>query len=232
VASGNTVSVTAATQEQGTNSSCIFLGRAVMFAIPGTDPEQYITHTLVGRRNGNSTDAVTSLQEAGTRTVNRGTSPYGTTHPEGTTYYDRNTLQHGLSVKWMMQVHRDGATGVETETPVVGVAFVLPPGSQGGYSSGVLQSGSLVSAIIGVPRGTLAASPGVSIIEGAGQVGRALGEVNPSLAVPTVMNPTGGIQICFLSGTTDNQSAKVTIGAQKSNTSVDYQIYYDDNCGA
>lgn len=59
--------------QQGTNSGCIFVGKAIQFA-PADEPSSFLIHTIVGRQlvEGNPSEAkpVSTLTEAKTRALN------------------------------------------------------------------------------------------------------------------------------------------------------------------
>lgn len=55
VAGGNVSISAAAGVQQGSNNGCIFLGKAIQFGVQGTDPQQYVVHTLVGLQDNTGT---------------------------------------------------------------------------------------------------------------------------------------------------------------------------------
>jgi prepilin-type N-terminal cleavage/methylation domain-containing protein len=55
-ASGGNVTITAATNvTQGSNTGCIFLGKAMEFGVQGTDPQQYVVHSIAALQNNSGT---------------------------------------------------------------------------------------------------------------------------------------------------------------------------------
>ncbi len=56
-ASAAGVIINSASQEQGTNQDCVFLGKVVQFHIQGTDPEQINTYSIAGWRQATTVAA-------------------------------------------------------------------------------------------------------------------------------------------------------------------------------
>jgi type II secretory pathway pseudopilin PulG len=56
VASGSTLSITTTNSvAQGSNTGCIFLGKAMQFGLQDTDPQQYVIHSIAGLQNNDGT---------------------------------------------------------------------------------------------------------------------------------------------------------------------------------
>ncbi len=57
---------------QGSNTGCIFLGKAIQFGVQGTDPQDYIVHTIAGLQDNDDGSLATANPKAvdieGTRT--------------------------------------------------------------------------------------------------------------------------------------------------------------------
>lgn len=210
------VSFSSGSNAQGTNAQtlsngCVFLGKVVQFSVAGPGgsnppaPELYRVYTVAGLLSGNS----------------GGTTPFTNAKPaivgvggNYTDYSDANTLQYGLTTLWV----RAGATNLEA------VGFLMEPGSldsssTNGYSSGIQQVD-----LVGI-RGS-----GVSIRRQISQtvpiVQSTLQSNNPSAPI---INPSSGVQICFVSGGT-NQSGKVTVGGNGRQLTVTLDIRSNKTC--
>lgn len=59
---------------QGENTGCVFLGKAVQFDIAGTDPEQFKVYTLAGLQRNSSGDEITTYAEARAKVVEPSTT--------------------------------------------------------------------------------------------------------------------------------------------------------------
>lgn len=227
VAAGNVILLTAATQELGSNKGCTFLGSAMMYGIPSTDPEEYRIHTLVGLQRTPTGDEPTTIRETALRVVAPGIAS-STYNPPTTP--DRSTvkmLQYGTTVAWMCSVNGgSGCSGGGGEN-IVGFAIVAAPNQQVQVDqNGSVESGSIIPMIIPIPHNGIATSPGAAPTTGVELIVRSLGQAVPNITA----EPTDGpIKICFRSGTTD-QSGLVTIGESGSTTSVDFTIHQNTNC--
>lgn len=220
---GNPV-LSAGATAQGENSDCTFLGRAMMYGIPGTDPEQYVTQTLVGARRTLLGREPLTLQEARTQVLARGTvfNTVGSWPDQGTS----KSLQHGTEVAWMRS--RNGG-GVNVTERIAGFAIVAAPNQQLTLNANsAVESGTIVPTIIPIPNPTFAPDPGVSARDGVDLLIRSLG-VPPSGPSYTANAADGPIDICFVSGTT-RQSGLVTIGTNNSSTSVQFIILNSQDC--
>src|SRR5262249_49848375 len=49
--------LTSAASNQGTNSGCIFRGKALQFAVGTADPQQFVTYTIAGLQQGGASGA-------------------------------------------------------------------------------------------------------------------------------------------------------------------------------
>ena len=217
MSSGSLVATTEASRvkAQGENNDCTFLGRAMMFGVPGTDPQQYTVQTLVGLRRTQTGSEPLNLTEANVSVLDRGSgSPI--TWP---TRADTKILQFGTEVAWMKS--EDGGPGGSDEA-IVGLAIVSSPDGQITFDlTSSIESGTVMPVIIPIPKAYATANPGVTQTEGVNMILTALrGGASAS---------DGPIQLCFRSGTT-NQSGKVTIGSNNSSTSIELVIYNTQDC--
>lgn len=181
---------------QGTNSDCIFLGKALQFGNPSTDSrQQYIVHSIAGRldNSGELVKAYPTSVAPGDVTNNTG----GPNFPDAST---TEYLLYGLEVVSMEYFNTPGSTGV----PIGAVAFVSELGTflNPGYETGTQQ-------ITLIPVGGSEDGNGSFVTDKAKVVDKINNNLtNPALSPP---NPKGGVAICFASGSTE-QSGLITIG--------------------
>lgn len=162
--------ITAGTSEQGENTGCIFMGKALQFGISDTDPERFNIYSVAGLQRNSSGSEVTTYAQALPKVVAPSSSSPST--PEVT---DEKTLQYGLTTLWI----RSGATNYGA------IGFMNKLAS---YSSGSIVSGSQQVDVVAI-NGT---SLDETELEGAQSI-------NANLATSTV-NPSAGVQLCFISG--------------------------------
>jgi len=195
----------ASSNNQGTNTGCIFLGKAMQFGVANTDPQEYVTYTIAGLQNNTGTlaSARPIAIAPGLTTNTAGNFPDASVH---------SALRSGLTAVRMQYVV--GAT----KTNIGAVAFVSGLGQYNGTEllSGAQQV-SLVPVLGSGSLDPLTTTP-ASVVD----------RINTALALSPV-NPSGGIEICFASGST-NQSGLVTIGSNGRNLSVNLQIRDGRNC--
>lgn len=222
-AAGGKLSLTnAQTSGLGENQGCTYLGQAVMFGVPGTDPEEYKLQTLVGLRATLAGAEPKSLREADTQVLMAGVQNNTVaTWPRLST---TKNLQYGTEVAWMRA--RSGNTNI------AGFAVVASPNQELKFTGNdQIESGSLIPVIIPIPNPNATVdNPGVSDSEGVDLILRSLGSpTNPGPGLLNAEALIGPIDICFSSGTTD-QSALVTIGSGNSTTSVEFVIRNTRDC--
>lgn len=201
---------------QGTNANCTFLGRAMMFGIPSTDPEEYRIHTIVGLRQTATGGQPATLQEAGARALAPGLS-YSTGFPDTST---QKSLQYGMTLAWMKNGIGEAISGF---------AVVYDPSNQVSYSAGgsVLESGTVIPAIFPISHiSTSPPTPGLEPAPGVDMIARSIGVVGDTAETSPSEGP---IQLCFRSGTT-NQSGLITVGAANSTTSIDFLVFNSVDC--
>jgi type II secretory pathway pseudopilin PulG len=124
-AAGSNLNITNASgTAQGSNTGCIFLGKAMQFGVSGTDPQQYIVHTIAGLQNNTGTLASASPEAIDIAS-------------------DRVTgeLRGGVTVTRMQYI----AGG--TRTDIGAVAFV---NGLGEYSNNLLMSGTQQMSVVPV----------------------------------------------------------------------------------
>lgn len=193
---------------QGGNEECMYLGRAMMFGIPDTDPQEYIVHTVVGLRqdpdSATGKEALTFEQARAEPVANQ----HGGINVD---LSETKILQYGLKIKWMR--------GPLDSQPLAGVAFVMNP-SQASYGTGSeLQSGATTVSIIPIESNN-SDEDGITRDRGIDQITDTLQNGAPYME---------SARICFENGAT-GQSALMTIGGAGGGSTVDYQIYANTNC--
>lgn len=186
---------------QGANSGCVFLGKAIQFGISGTNPEQFRVFTIAGLQKDVSGNEVTSYAAAVPTVI--APSTVNPTMPDGST---SGQLNYGVTT---LKAYYGSPT-----TNIGAVAFV---NSLASYSSGSLVSGSQQLNIIPITGSTL----NMTSQAAATTIGAQLA------ASPT--NPSTGVSICFVSGTT-NQSGLVTIGGAGRQLNVTLSIKGNKTC--
>lgn len=186
---------------QGANSGCVFLGKAVQFGISGTNPEQFRVFTIAGLQKDASGNEVTTYAAADPVVI--APSTVNPTMPDGSS---GGQLNYGLTT--LKAYYGSPATNIGA------VAFV---NSLAAYSGNGLVSGSQQLNIIPITGSAL----NVTSQAAATAIGAGLA------ASPT--NPSTGVSICFVSGTT-NQSGLITIGGAGRQFNVTLSIKGNKTC--
>lgn len=199
-ASGGALSISSGSSTQGTNTGCVFLGKVMQFGV-GSNPEQFTTFTLAGLQQDTSGNQILSL--ASSKPLAIATTPSHSGIPNA---YVTTDLEGGLSVVNMKYSSRN----------VGAVAFVSNLAPSG--SSSVV-SGSQQVGLVPIDGTNLNASQ------------TATAEVidNQLSSGTATMNPTGGVQVCVASGST-NQSGLITIGGNGRDLSVTLSIKGNKTC--
>jgi prepilin-type N-terminal cleavage/methylation domain-containing protein len=205
-----TVQITAGSNSQGTNQDCIFLGKVLQFGVQGTNPERYQTFTLAGLRS--ATASASSPFANASPTVVGVSNNY-------INYSTARSLKYGLTTLW---VHA-GANSIGA------IGFLMEPGSlnsgsTSGYSSGTQQVDivPIRSTAIGQTLNQAVAS-----IQDGNSGSGGLGD--PLLTTSAPINPSSGVQICLVSGGT-NQSGLITIGGTGRQLSVKLDVKSNKTC--
>lgn len=181
---GSTLTIKAGAAEQGTNSGCVFLGKAIQFGVPGTDPQQYVTHAIAGIQRDANGDEIQTLSAAKPAVIYPAAPQLNA--PDDSV---KSTLQYGLTVSKMYYDDNEN-------NKIGAVAFVS---SLGSYNGSDLKSGSQQISLVPVKSTSLNSA-----------IAQAAKDINLNLPGSPVA-PAKGVQICFDSGSTD-QSGLVTIG--------------------
>ncbi len=182
--------LTPGTNNQGANQDCIFIGRAMQFAVGG-DASAYNIYNVIGQRQKNATDNATTLAE---------TKPIAMAPPNtGATQdmVESGSLLYGLSAAKMYYTHPVGGS----PSPVSAVSFIstFPQLGQ--------QSSSQTVQLIPIQNTSNIGNPSADKSQNA--------TVNQIKAANMTLVPDDGVTICFKSGGTD-QYGIIRIGVQNS----------------
>lgn len=178
----------AASAEQGTNEGCIFLGKVIQFDVAGTNPEEFRAYTIAGlqRVNGSPNgNEVSTLAEAKPLVVSPVTFPNSQRDEK---------LQYGLTTGRM---YYNG----NTSNAIGAIAIVS---SLASYDNGNLQATSQQLNVIPMDGTALDQDPGAAVA--------AMNTKLRTASIDADKNPTNGVQLCFVSGGTQ-QSGLITIGS-------------------
>ncbi|MEK7153487.1 MAG: type II secretion system protein, partial [Patescibacteria group bacterium] len=162
--------LSSAVNNQGENTGCIFVGKAIQFGIAGTDPEEFRVFTIAGLQRDSTGAETTTYAAAMPRVV----AP-STTNPSIPDASVSNKLQYGLITNRVTH----GATNVGA------IVFANKLAS---YSSGSIVSGAQQVNVVPVSGSSLNVSKEAAATA-----------INSQLATSPV-NPGGGVTICFVSG--------------------------------
>jgi prepilin-type N-terminal cleavage/methylation domain-containing protein len=206
---GQPPSLSAGSAAQGTNSGCIFLGKALQFRAGNAIPEEFVTYTVTGLRQGGAGGGESSsLAEARpvivSPSITHGTAGY----PDNSV---TNTLQNGLTTARMW--YNNGASDVE----IGAIAFVS---SLAQFSGGSIVSGAGQVSVVGINSTALGANR-TTVVE-------AMNSDGGNQLVNSPLNPSKGVFVCFSSGGTD-QYGVVKIGGDSRELSVTLTIKNKNN---
>lgn len=209
-ASGRPVIVAAASNTQGANRGCIFLGRAIQFAVNGTNESGVNIYNVVGRQEvivGAFTREVKDLDQAVPTAIAPGSGavPGTSTIPDGITSV---TLNNGLRARRMY--YRVGAVN----TNIGAVAFLSNFGQYAPSGANLISGAQQVNLI-----------PVVG--SGLNNTSQATVDQIDSINNTTPVNPGDGVVICFDDGGGLNH-AELTIGSSNRQLSTKLDIRNGD----
>lgn len=199
----NALTLTSGSAGQGSNSGCIFLGKAMQFGVKNTDPQQYNTFAVAGLQLDSSGNEVTTYTDAKPAVIYPSTA-----QPNSPNDVTADSFQYGLTVSKM---YYNG----NTANNIGAVAFLSTLGS---YSGTDLQSGAQKITVVPVT--------GTSLND---TTANAANVINTNLVSSSAISLTNGVQICFDSGST-NQSGLVTIAGNGQQFSVTLSIKGNKGC--
>jgi prepilin-type N-terminal cleavage/methylation domain-containing protein len=200
-AGGSGPILTAGTTNQGENTGCIFLGKAMQFDMTGTDPEQFKVFTVAGLQRDSAGEEVTTYAASVPTVVSPSNS--NTSIPDAA---QTGKLLYGLTT------HE-----VYYGTPKTNIGAIAFVSGLAQYSSGSIVSGAQQVNVI----------PINSTFLNATQRGAAEAINNNFTSSP--VNVSNGIKLCFASGAT-NQSGLITIGSNNRQLSVSLEIKGSRTC--
>ena len=209
-AGGAVPALSGGSNTQGTNSGCVFLGKALQFKIAGTaNPEQFVAYVIAGLKQGGAGGAESSsLAEAKPVIVAPGITHSSGGYPDLSVY---DKLQNGLTTSRMW--YNNGGSDVE----IGAVAFIT---SLAQYSSGNIVSGAGQVNIVPVD-GTSLSAASTTVVE-------AMNSDGGNALASSPVNPVNGVYICFSSASTD-QYGLVKIGGNTRDLSVTLTIKGKNN---
>ena len=185
-----------ASDTQGTNDECIFIGRVAHFAVSGSGGTNYNVYNVVGLRQAPGSNP---RREAGGFSDAHPTAIMGGSLDN---IVEEEQIPAGLSVASMTY-----STG-GAPTPIAAIGFFSTFGS---YQSGGLQSNSLGVNVVPLAAGGADSTPV--------QVQTAIQGLNNTSA----QNPRGGVAIC-MNSVTSRQHAVLTIGGNDRQLTTDLAI--------
>lgn len=209
---GNSVSLTTGTREQGSNTGCIFVGKAIQFASDGANGQEFIIHSLAGRQEADSgiVDADRTLADARPTAIARGqVTNTSTDTPDAS---DRRKLLYGVRAVDMSYINGNSFRKVGA------VAFVNGLGS---FQDAQLVSGTQQLSLVPVNNS-----------QGTNQVSRSPEQVVDAIntqLMSSPLNPTNGVTICFTDDS-NRRSGLITIGSNGRGLSVKLDFKDSGNC--
>ncbi len=187
---------------QGANSGCVYLGKVMQFGVAGTsNPEETRSFIIAGLQKDPTGNEVSTYAAAKPTAVAPSSSAPGL--PDATT---KSVLMYGLRTQEVYY----GSPKVD----IGGIAFVNTLAS---YSSGSIVSGSQQVNIIPINGSALNASPAV------------MAQAIDSSLASSPVNPANGINLCFVSGGS-NQSGLITIGGSARDLTVTLSVKENRTC--
>lgn len=202
---GTSLNLTTGSTAQGSNTGCIFLGKVLQFGVGGTDPQQYIVHSIAGLQDNNG-----SLSSANPKDIAPGQNTNNSANFPDVS--EVKNLNNGLTAVSM--TYNDGTT----DKSIGAVGFISELGQ---YSGGLLMSGT--QNIDLVPVDNSGTGPTLSTSKPL-----VVDAINNNLKSSPI-NPKGGVSICFASGGT-NQSGLIRIGSNGRTLSVTMDIKGSKDC--
>lgn len=185
------------TNTQGTNEGCTFLGRVMHFGVAGTSPEEFGIYTVVSRRQYGvpAREVLNFSQAEPTAVVDEAISA------------EFKTLQNGMKVRAMKYKTAPGPGGI-----TVGAFGFMTKFATYTSSGSNLVSGDQTVNLMPIASTSIGQTPAT--------VKLAVDAIDDSTAV---VNPGGGVIICFESGGTD-QFGVITIGSNGRQLSTKLEI--------
>ena len=209
---GGGVNLSTGSTEQGANTGCIFLGKAIQFASDGTAGTEYRIYSIAGRQDdGGITDSQRTLADATPTAIARGqTTNQAASVPDAT---DTKRLLYGLKVVGMWY------TQGGSKKDVGAVAFLNGLGS---FKDSQLVSGTQQLSLVPVDN----SDGGGSVVSQVPE--RVVDAINTKMET-SPQNPDGGVSVCFSDGSPD-RSGLITIGSNGRSLSVKLDMKGTGDC--
>lgn len=205
--SAGQVSLSNGNREQGTNTGCIFLGKALQFGATSSNGEDMIIHTIAGLEANDGNLALADPTSVAQGLTTNGSASF----PDAST---SSQLLYGLDTVDMY--YFNGAT----RRTIGAVAFV---NGLGQYEDAQLLSGSQQVDVIPVNGSNPVAAGNFTT-----EKRRVVDAINTGL-ITSPKNPTSGVNICLASAGT-RQSGLITIGSSNRGPSVTLAIKSSLDC--
>lgn len=216
-----TISGTGPVTEQGTNTGCLYLGRAIQFAPDSSDVSQgkyaYVVYTVASRQYKRGQDPpqpVTTLTDAQPTAIYPVPGERDTnTNPGDAQIF---TLPYGISVAWVKY-----GVGSPPAVPV-GTIIWLTDLNGGIESVGTNATNGSENIYLGaLQRSTTGQSRQ--------QAARLIDQIDQGYLVQGTATSNLEVEVCFASGSTE-QSGLVTMGENGNPASISLQIKNGTNC--
>jgi prepilin-type N-terminal cleavage/methylation domain-containing protein len=202
--SGGNPTLSAGAAAQGSNSGCIFVGKALQFGVGAANSNLFNSYTIAGvQRGGAGGGETSSMAEANPTVVAPGATHNSAGYPDNTV---QDELQNGLTPVRMWYNNGGG------DVAIGAVAFT---NSFAQFSGGSVVSGAGQVNVIPVNNTSLGNSKTVVVEAMNGDGGDRL--------TSSPANPTQGVFMCFDSGGT-NQWGIIRIGGERRTLSVTLTI--------
>lgn len=193
---------------QGTNNSCIFMGKVLQLA-PGSATDTYMVYALAGNRQYNASG---TTQEAATVAQAAPVAVYSSAHPENAATIK---LQGGLTVQRVTYKPLSGGGAVDAGA----FGFLNSLAAYDAVCNGICSGGQQLG-LYAVKDG--ANIPSSTFLSPTNEVSK--------INSPANLIPASEVNVCLTSGTTD-QSGLFTIGnSNNSGLGVSLKIYNGSTC--
>ncbi|HTH72242.1 MAG TPA: prepilin-type N-terminal cleavage/methylation domain-containing protein [Candidatus Pristimantibacillus sp.] len=184
---GQPPTLSAAAVNQGTNSGCIFLGKAIQFGVGSNDPDRFSTYTIAALQNFGSCATEPACLAAAKPVVVAPSNPSHNTagYPDNS---NDEELHNGL--KAVRAWYNNGAGDVE----IGAIAFV----------SSLAQYGATGGLVSGASSVNIVAIDGTALGASKQDLAELLNSDGGNKLAAGTINPSGGVYVCFESGGTQD----------------------------
>jgi prepilin-type N-terminal cleavage/methylation domain-containing protein len=200
--------ITTTSSNRGSNNGCIFFGKVMQFETGNT----INSYTIIGNQTATGGLPAQSFTESGVEPILLAPDSGSSTVPWEK---DQVYLEYGLTVASMQY----------NNTNIGAIAVASSPSNP---STSYLTSGPQQVNITPIP-GTSISDPDPSQLPGGYTTIRNINTALQGSTIGANSNPSGGIKICFKSGTT-NQSGLITIGGNNQQALVTLAVKSSTDC--